>query len=97
MTSQFLNRTGHARFVFFTLTILTTGAVASEPGSPTALPDAPSATLAPRFQTTAEDRSKAPPLPASSDESTSDQNARPSALRRVMRDQKEPTGDNYKK
>jgi hypothetical protein len=30
-------------------------------------------------------------------ESTSDQNARPSALRRVMRDQKEPTGDNYKK
>jgi len=80
-----------ARFVLFATTLLATAAVGSETGSPTALPSAPSAVLVQRFHGFAEDNSQSQPRPsggASFDESTAQQNARPSVLRRAMLDQK---------
>jgi membrane-associated phospholipid phosphatase len=81
------------RFVHFhVLTLLATTAVAAETGSPTVLPDAPSAVLAQRFHGPTENTSKTQPLPpdtASSDGPAAQEDARPSILRRAMRDQKE--------
>ena len=85
-----------AQFVLFALTLLTTAACASDSGSPTALPDAPSAVLALRPIVPAGDISKTQPilvpLPSgatSSDEPASQHDARPSLLRRAVRDQKD--------
>jgi membrane-associated phospholipid phosphatase len=91
VTSQLLASTKRARLAFLTITILAGVAVASDTESPTTLPDAPSATLAQRLQTIAEDTSKTTPLSsgaASADESDSQKNARPSILHRAIQDQK---------
>ena len=74
------------------LIVLATTAVASQTGSLVILPAAPSEALVQRSRVLAEDFSETRSLPsdgASTDESTSPQDARPSILRRGEQDQKE--------
>ena len=91
LSPQLETRTVVTQFVLFALTLLTTAAGASDTGSSTILPDAPSAVLAQRSNVLLEGASKTLPLPsgaASSDEPASQQEARPSIFRRAVRDQK---------
>ena len=91
VTSQFGRRVVTFPFVLIAITLVATAAVGSEAGSPKALPDAPSTVLVPRSQGFAEDTSQSQPLSsgrACSEESTSQQNTRPSLLRRAVLDQK---------
>jgi membrane-associated phospholipid phosphatase len=88
---QFVTRKAIAQFVLFALTLLPTAARASDSGSPTTLPDAPSAVLARHSDFFLEVASKTPPLPTDatlSDEPASQQDARPSLLHRAVWDQK---------
>jgi hypothetical protein len=80
------------RRVFYVLTLLTASVAASDTGSPTVLPDAPSAVLARRFHGVAKDISKThPPLSeaASPDDANAQQDTRPSVLHRALKDQRE--------
>jgi hypothetical protein len=80
-----------AQFVVIALTLLTTPVSASDSGSLTALPDAPSAVVAPRSQFLVADLSKTQAQSAGAalpDESTSQPEVRPSILRRAVQDQK---------
>jgi hypothetical protein len=80
-----------AQFFVIALMLLTTAAGASDTGSSTALPDAPSAVLAQHSNVFLEVASKTTPLPsgaASSDESTTQQDSRPSLIHRAIWDQR---------
>jgi membrane-associated phospholipid phosphatase len=88
---KFVTRMAVAQFVLFALALLTTAAYASDSGSPTTLPDAPSAVVALHSNVLLEDASKTPHLAfgaTSSDEPDSQQDARPSLLHRAIWDQK---------
>jgi membrane-associated phospholipid phosphatase len=79
-------------FAFLVLTSFAIAAVGSETDSQTILPDAPSAVLAQRFHGFARDIWKTQPLISdapSPDAPVSEQDARPSVLRRALQDQKE--------
>lgn len=95
LSVQFITRVVAALFVVIALALLTTAARASDTGSPTALPDAPSAVLKLRPNVLAVDILKTQPillpLPAGdvpADESTTQHEARPSLLHRAIWDQR---------
>jgi membrane-associated phospholipid phosphatase len=92
---QFPLRVVVAQFVMIALTLLTTAAGASDTGSSTALPDAPSAVLALRPIVLAEDISKTQPIlltlpfgTALSDDPAAQPEEHPSLLHRAIWDQR---------
>jgi len=91
LSLQSVPRVLAAQVVVIALTLLTTAAGASDSGSPTTLPDAPSAVVALRSHLLVADLSKTQPPPsgaASPDESTSPPEAH-SIFHRAVQDQKD--------
>lgn len=88
LSLQFVPRVVAAQLVVIALTLLTTAAVASDSGSPTALPDAPSSVVALRSNVLVADLSKTQPLPSAA-ASAAQPETHPSILHRAVLDQKD--------